>query len=42
VGAPQTWNRYTYALNNPLRLTDPSGMEPNEPDQGQVQNIPPR
>lgn len=42
VGAPQTWNRYTYALNNPLRLTDPSGMEAEETDPGQVQNIPPR
>jgi RHS repeat-associated protein len=23
---PQSWNRYTYALNNPLALTDPSGL----------------
>jgi RHS repeat-associated protein len=23
---PQTWNRYSYVLNNPLRLIDPSGM----------------
>jgi RHS repeat-associated protein len=23
---PQTWNRYSYVLNNPLRLVDPSGM----------------
>ncbi len=23
---PKTWNRYAYALNNPLRLTDPSGL----------------
>ncbi len=23
---PQTWNRYTYTLNNPLRYTDPTGL----------------
>jgi RHS repeat-associated protein len=23
---PQSWNRYAYALNNPLAVTDPSGM----------------
>jgi RHS repeat-associated protein len=23
----QQWNRYTYVLNNPLKLTDPTGME---------------
>jgi RHS repeat-associated protein len=25
---PQTYNRYAYCLNNPLRYTDPSGNEP--------------
>jgi RHS repeat-associated protein len=23
--APQSWNRYTYVLNNPINLTDPTG-----------------
>ncbi|MGB8542664.1 MAG: RHS repeat-associated core domain-containing protein [Candidatus Acidiferrales bacterium] len=23
---PQTWNRYVYVRNNPLRMTDPSGL----------------
>jgi len=27
---PQRWNRYSYALNNPLRFSDPSGMIPTD------------
>jgi RHS repeat-associated protein len=26
TGDPQSWNMYTYAVNNPLLYTDPSGM----------------
>ena len=29
VTNPQTWNRYSYALNNPLRITDPEGLYPS-------------
>lgn len=25
---PQSWNRYSYVVNNPLALTDPSGLDP--------------
>ena len=41
AGAPQTWNRYTYALNNPLRLTDPSGMIDEGDNSGQLPPAPP-
>jgi hypothetical protein len=26
---PQSWNRYSYVINNPLNLTDPTGMDFN-------------
>jgi RHS repeat-associated protein len=26
IANPQTWNRYAYALNNPLRIVDPTGL----------------
>jgi RHS repeat-associated protein len=28
LGKPQTWNRYTYVVNNPVNLTDPDGRNP--------------
>ena len=27
-GKPQSWNLYSYGLNNPLLITDPTGREP--------------
>jgi RHS repeat-associated protein len=35
---PQSWNRYTYALNNPLRYNDPSGLDYSDlsPEQRRV------
>jgi RHS repeat-associated protein len=30
---PQSWNRYSYVLNNPLRLVDPDGTEDVDPQQ---------
>jgi len=44
---PQTWNRYSYVLNNPLRMIDPSGMEgeggiENDPFYGGDMNLDPQ
>jgi hypothetical protein len=29
--APQSWNRYSYVLNNPLKLVDPTGLADDDP-----------
>jgi hypothetical protein len=31
AGSPQALNRYVYALNNPLKSIDPSGISPKAP-----------
>jgi RHS repeat-associated protein len=32
VGSSQSWNRYSYVLNNPVRHTDPTGMITDVPN----------
>jgi RHS repeat-associated protein len=42
---PQSWNRYAYVLNNPVRLIDPTGYEAKDdtnPDQGGQGKEPPQ
>lgn len=35
VTNPQTWNRYTYVLNNPLKYVDPTGLSYSDLDDAQ-------
>ena len=36
---PQTWNRYSYGLNNPLRNTDPTGLYTCSGDKSQCSGV---
>ncbi len=38
---PQSWNRYAYVLNNPLRLIDPSGLVDDDPQKKLNPELPP-
>jgi len=31
IDDPQSWNAYSYVLDNPVNLTDPDGLDPDDP-----------
>jgi RHS repeat-associated protein len=39
---PQSWNRYSYVLNNPVRLTDPTGYDGTDTNPDPQQKPPPQ
>jgi RHS repeat-associated protein len=40
AGNPQSWNRYAYVLNNPLKFIDSTGMVPVQADSTKAKNGP--
>ena len=38
LSSPQQWDRYTYAMNNPLKFLDPTGLEVYDPDSVSEEN----
>lgn len=42
ASAPQSWNRYSYVLNNPMGLMDPSGLADNDPQKKKKKEPPPK
>ena len=40
--APQSWNRYSYVLNNPLKLIDPTGLADEDPQDPRKKNEQPK
>jgi RHS repeat-associated protein len=39
AASPQSWNRYTYVLNNPVRLVDPNGLDSNDANEQRRQQM---
>lgn len=42
LSQPQSWNRYAYVLNNPLKLVDPSGLTPEHTSEEESDRLQPK